>query len=71
MTEREKELFEFIVKFKQTNGYNPTIRDMCFGINTKSVSHVQEMIERLREEGYIDYIEKISRSIHIKKFPKD
>lgn len=68
LTIRESELLEYIIKFKQTNGFSPTIREMAKGINTKSLNHINTMIYSLQDKGYISLKEKRPRTIVIKKF---
>lgn len=53
LTPRTQDLLEFIIKFKQTNGYSPTTREMLQGINTKSRSHIETMLDILESENYI------------------
>ena len=68
MRERQKDVLEFIIKFKQVNGYSPTIREIAKGINTKSIKHVQTMLEELQELGYIKYVHGKQRTIVVLKF---
>ena len=58
LTIRESELLEYIIKFKQTNGFSPTIREMAKRINTKSLNHINTMIYSLQDKGYISLKEK-------------
>lgn len=70
LSPRTVELFDYICKFKQVNGYSPTVREMCIGINTKSRSHVQEMLDNLEQYGYLKIIHRKSTTnvIKVKKF---
>lgn len=68
MTEREKEVLQFIIQFKQTNGYSPTVREIAHGINTKSLPHVNEMLFHLEEMGYLTFKKKQPRTINILRF---
>ena len=36
LTPRETELLDYIIKFKEVNGFSPTNAEMMVGINTKS-----------------------------------
>lgn len=69
LTPREKDVLEYIITFKTVNGYSPNLREIAKGVNTNSFSHVQEMLEDLREKGYITYKKKQSRTINVLKFP--
>ena len=68
LTIRESDLLEFIIKFKQGNGFSPTVREMGKGINTKSINHVNNMIYSLQDKGYISIKHRKPRTIVIKKF---
>ena len=68
MTVREKELLDYIIKFKQVNGYSPTIREMAKGLNTKSTNHIRNMLNSLIDDGYITMRETTPRTIVIRKF---
>lgn len=69
LTARELDVLEYIITFKTVNGYSPNIREIAKGINTNSYSHVQDMMEDLKEKGYITYKPKCSRTINVLKFP--
>ena len=68
LTEREKEVLDYIIEFKKVNGYSPSIREISRGINTKSIYHVNRMLEHLKEYGYITFKPKSSRTIKVIKF---
>lgn len=68
ITAREKELLNYVIKFKQVNGYSPTIREIAKGINTNSINHIKEMLEHLKQCGYISYKEKSPRTIVVLRF---
>ena len=68
LTIRESDLLEFIIKFKQVNGFSPTVREMCKGINTKSINHVNNMICSLQDKGYISIKHRKPRTIVVKRF---
>ena len=68
MTEREKEVLRYIIQFKQTNGYSPTVREIANGINTSSIPHVSAMLDDLSTEGYISFKPKSPRTIRVLKF---
>lgn len=68
MTEREKDTLKFIIDFKKTNGFSPTIKEIAKGINTSSTPHVRNMIAHLVDEGYITVKEHKQRTIVVKKF---
>lgn len=53
LTPRQNDLLDFIIRFKQVNGYSPTTREMRLGINTKSKSHIEQMLDTLEDKNYI------------------
>ena len=68
MTDYEKTVLQFIIQFKQTNGFSPTVREIAKGINTKNIKYVHEILGRLEDDGYIKSKEKSPRTIVVKKF---
>ena len=68
MSPRQEDVLNFIIKFKQTNGYSPTIREIARGINTNSINHVYTMIEELQDKGYIKFKHGKQRTIVVLKF---
>ena len=68
MTVREKEVLEYIIEFKKVNGFSPTFREIAKGINTKSITHIKDMIDSLSDKGYLSVKEKSPRTIVVKKF---
>lgn len=71
MTEREKEMLIYIMRFKQINGYSPTVSEMCRGLNTRSRTHVNNMMNSLKDQGYIKFMKNKPRTICIIKFLDD
>lgn len=67
MTLREKETLIFLIDYREKHGFSPTIKEICAGINTKSTCHVKIMLEHLKRDGMIDYLEGQSRTITIKE----
>ena len=68
MTDYEKTVLQFIIQFKQTNGFSPTVREIAKGINTKNIKYVHEILGRLEDSGYIKSKDKSPRTIVVKKF---
>lgn len=68
MTVREQEVLEYIIKFKQTNGYSPTAQEIMQGVNTKSKNYVDVALNHLVDEGYITLKPKSPRTIRVLKF---
>lgn len=67
LTPREKDIYLFILDYREKHGYSPSIRDICKGVYISQTRGVLLHIERLIDKGYIDYTPKVARSIVIKK----
>lgn len=66
--EKRKELIlEFIKNFTEINGYSPSIRDICKGVNLTSTSVVKKILDKLEKDGKIQKGEAIARGIKLKK----
>lgn len=68
ITEREKDLLNYVIRFKEVNGYSPTIREIAKGINTNSLNHVKDMMYDLQDKGYLTFKPNSPRTIRILKF---
>ena len=53
------------MKFNESNGYSPSIRQIGDSINVKSTSLVDYYLKQLQEMGYIEREDRISRSIRV------
>ncbi len=53
LTQKEKDVFEYISDCLQKDGYAPSVRDICAAVGIKSTSSVHEYIRRLETKGYI------------------
>jgi repressor LexA len=64
VTERQKEVLDFISEFTGTNSYPPTVREIGehFGISLRAV---QDHIAALQKKGYLSLSQKRSRSIRV------
>lgn len=51
--QRENDLLKYIKEFMMENGYTPTIRQMCSGVNLRSTSSVKVYFDRLVRRGDI------------------
>ena len=66
LTERQKEVLEFIARFSEENGYPPTVREIGenFGISLRAV---QDHIAACQKQGYLSQCQKRSRSFRVIK----
>ncbi len=65
LTQKEKEVFEYISRSVKQNGYAPSVRDICTAVGIKSTSSVHGYIRRLETKGYIRKSNGKSRALSI------
>lgn len=65
LTQKEAEILFYIKKVIETQGYPPTVREICKGVNLKSPSSVHGYLERLEAKDYITKTAMKNRSIVI------
>lgn len=53
ITDKQREILEYIKKEILNRGYPPTVRDICEAVNLKSTSSVHYHLETLEKNGYI------------------
>lgn len=53
LTERQQEVYDFIVRYTQEHMYPPSITDICVSCHFKSKSNVHEILRILDDKGYI------------------
>ncbi|MBO8166211.1 MAG: transcriptional repressor LexA [Thermotogae bacterium] len=66
LTERQKEILEYIENFIKLNGYPPSIRDICNDFGIASPRGVAKHLEALEKKGYIERT-GVSRGIRVIK----
>ena len=63
VSNKQKNILNFINIFIEKHGYSPSVREICLGVNLKSTSTVQYHIEKLIKSGYLQKNYKKSRAI--------
>mgnify|MGYP001027329298 CR=1 FL=1 len=63
LTNKQKQIYDFIVDFTSTNGYPPSIREICQAVGLKSPSSVHSYIKILQDAGYIQKTDKKTRAL--------
>lgn len=66
LTVKQQEVYDFIKKYINNQGYSPTIREIAY-IFDKSVGTIHPMLKRLQKKGFIDFEEGKSRTLKILK----
>lgn len=65
LSERQRNMLDFIEKFSTENGYPPSIREIGKAVGISSTSVVNYNLNRLVEEGYLDRDQHVSRGIRL------
>lgn len=70
ITERQKEVLDFISEFTEQNSFPPTVREISnhFGISLRAV---QDHILALQKKGYLSQAQRRSRSIKVLSDTRD
>ena len=63
VSKKQEEILNYIDKTIKSNGYSPTVREICEAVGLKSTSTVQYHIKKLINLGFLNKSENISRSI--------
>ena len=63
VSDKQKNILNFINIFVEKNGYAPSVREICTGVGLKSTSTVQYHIEKLINSGYLQKNYKKSRAL--------
>ena len=68
MTPRQKQVYDFLVKYVKEHLYAPSIREICEGVGLASTSGVHAQLKILEAKGYIEIKEYEPRAIKIKGY---
>ena len=63
VSKKQEEILNYIDKIIKSNGYSPTVREICEAVGLKSTSTVQYHLKKLIDLGFLNKSENISRSI--------
>lgn len=67
LTDRQKEILNFIQSYLEENGYPPTLREIGREFNIVSTFGVKRHLEALTKKGYLNILSNASRGISITK----
>ena len=70
LTERQKEVFEFLKDFLREKGFPPTLREIAFHFDLKGPRAPQKTLNILERKGYIRKVPGGSRAIEILSYPQ-
>lgn len=63
LTERQREILNWIVAYIARNGFSPTVRELCLAFNFASPNGAMSHLLPLRKKGWIEWQEGHSRTI--------
>ena len=63
VSKKQEEILNYIDKTIKSNGYSPTVREICEAVGLKSTSTVQYHLKKLIDLWFLNKSENISRSI--------
>jgi len=69
MSELALDILTFISDFITEHQYAPTYDEMCSGVNIGSKSHLKYWIDKLADEGLLEYTPRVMRSIKLVRLP--
>ena len=67
LTPVQKELYDWLVQYINTNRHSPSIREMMKAMKLRSPAPIQSRLEKMRNKGYIDWTEGQARTLRILK----
>ncbi|MBE6610876.1 MAG: transcriptional repressor LexA [Ruminococcaceae bacterium] len=65
LTEKELEVYNYILDSIRRDGYSPSVRDICTALDIKSTSTVHTYLARLEQKGVIQKAPGKSRSLRV------
>lgn len=65
LTAKQKDVLCNINIFIENNGYSPTVRELCEMSGVRSSSTMMNRMNRLRDLGYISWVQQTPRTIRI------
>ncbi|MBO0588178.1 MULTISPECIES: winged helix-turn-helix transcriptional regulator [unclassified Sporosarcina] len=65
MSERQKNILEYIKSYTEENQYPPTIREIATAVGLKSSSTVHGHLDRLKEKGYVNFVASSPRTLTV------
>ncbi len=65
MSERQQKILEYIKSYTEENQYPPTIREIATAVGLKSSSTVHGHLDRMRENGYINFVNTSPRTLTV------
>ena len=70
LTKKQQIIYDFICDFYDTNGYSPSVREICEGVGLKSTATVHAHIENLKNLGVLNKTDMKNRALSINNSPE-
>lgn len=67
LTKKQQQVYDFLENYTRTEGYPPSIREMCKGLGVKSTSTIHGHLSKLEEKGFIKRESTKNRAITMAK----
>lgn len=67
LSERQRKILEVLESFQANSGYPPSIREICEQADISSTSVVNYYLDQLKEMGFIERDDRVSRGIRLVK----
>lgn len=65
LTQRQKQVLDFIAEFIEQNGYSPSYEELANGLNLASLATVHKHIQALESRNYLRRLVNQSRSLEV------
>ena len=65
LTEKEREMYQYICKVMEEKGYAPSVRDIQNALAIKSTATVHSYLNKLEDKGYIQKEQGKSRTLRV------
>ena len=60
------EVLDYINRYVETNGFPPTVRDMCKDLGIKSTATAYSYVNRLKDQGYLQKAKNKKRAVALR-----
>jgi repressor LexA len=67
LTATQQELYDWLVIYIRDQRHAPCIREMMVGMGLKSVAPIQYRLQKLRDKGYVQWVDGQARTIQVLK----
>ncbi|MBU1167696.1 transcriptional repressor LexA [Patescibacteria group bacterium] len=66
ITKKQKEIFDYLIKFLKRKGYAPSYREIATHFDLSSVATVHKHLQGLKEHGLVSFQKGVARSLNVK-----